>query len=269
MSLNIALTNTYDAQLFSNNYNEVRRAIDLGADVDAVIRGSTPLYDAARKNNTQILNLLLNRNADPNKKSHGETPLHKVVQSGNVRLAEALLEVDADPNIKDDIRGNTPLQYAAQRYNPRMIAALVKYGGDIFSENKYGDTPARNILMRVSIPAMKVENDDLTVQSSPFSIAKGSVGLSAKNNTDKYIIVTDVALYVNGDLISQASVNRGVPPRSNSGIASLPITKDAYKGVDIEKDGTSDVKYGFAIRYKIDGDKETLYETTRSTLKLW
>lgn len=261
--------NKYDTMLFSNKYEEVRRAIDLGADVDAVVRGSTPLYDAARKNNTEILFLLLNRDADTNKKSHGETPLHKVVQTGNVKFAEALLDAGADPNITDDIRGNTALHYASARYNPKMIEVLMSYDADIYVKNKQGDTPARNLFRRVSISALKVENDELSVVSTPFFITQGSVGLSGKNRTNYFIIVTQAALYVNGELVSQADVNRSIAPNSSAGIVSLPIDRNAYKNLEVDRSGTSDVKYGFAVRYTINGSTRTLYETTKSTLRLW
>ncbi len=69
----------YNHLLFSNNYTEVRKGINLGADIEARLRGSTPLHDAARKGNMEILYLLIERGADVNAVCHGETPLLKVV----------------------------------------------------------------------------------------------------------------------------------------------------------------------------------------------
>ncbi len=265
----LLLANQYDSLLFSNNYADVRKGVQLGANVNAVLRGSTPLYDASRKNNMDILYLLINRGADVNKLSHGETPLHKVVQFNNYRFAEALLKSGAKPNIKDTIRGNTPLHYAVSKNNKAMIALLMHYGADMYIENNTGDTPARYIFTKVQIPAMRVENKHLIVASSAFSVGQGSVGLSAKNPTDSFITITGIALYVNGDLISEQEVNRSLPPRSGAGIGSLGISREAYRSIPLSRNGTADVKYGFAVKYTIDGSSKTLYETTKTGIKVW
>lgn len=92
----MVLANRYDYLLFSNNYADVRKGVDLGANVNCTLRGSTPLYDASRKNNVEILYLLINRGANLNAISHGETALHKVVQFGNYRFTEALLKAGSE-----------------------------------------------------------------------------------------------------------------------------------------------------------------------------
>lgn len=265
----LLLANQYDYLLFSNNYRDVRKGIDLGADVNAVLRGSTPIYDASRKNNVEILYLLINRGADVNKVCHGETPLHKVVQFGNQKFAQALLKAGAKPNIKDSIRGNTPLHYAVGRNDKAMIALLMSYGADMYIENNMGDVPARFVFSKVQIPAMRVENKQITVASSAFSLSQGAVGVSVGNSTNTFITVVTVALYVNGNLISEIEVNKSLAPRSSSGVGSLPITREAYKSVPLSKDGSAKVKYGFAVKYTIDGSSKTLYETTKTNLKVW
>lgn len=265
----LLLANKYDYLLFSNNYTDVRKGIDLGANVNAILRGSTPIYDASRKNNTEILYLLINRGADVNKVCHGETPLHKVVQFGNYKFAQALLKAGAKPNIKDSIRGNTPLHYAVSRNDKAMISLLMSYGADMYITNDTGDAPARYIFAKVQVPAMRVENKELIVASSAFSIGQGAVGISASNPTDSFISIDKVALYINGDLISEIEVNRSLAPRSSSGLGSLPITREAYKSVSLSRDGSANVKYGFAIKYNINGKSRTLYETTKTNLKVW
>lgn len=265
----LLLANKYDYLLFSNNYTDVRKGIDLGANVNAILRGSTPIYDASRKNNTEILYLLINRGADVNKVCHGETPLHKVVQFGNYRFAQALLKAGAKPNVKDSIRGNTPLHYAISRNDKAMITLLMNYGADMYIENNTGDTPARYIFSKVQIPAMRVENKELIIASSAFSIGQGAVGVSGNNPTDAFVTISKIALYVNGDLISEIEVNRSLAPRSSAGLGSLPITREAYKSVSLSKNGTANVKYGFAVKYSINGKSKTLYETTKTDIKVW
>ena len=107
----------YNSMLFSNNYTEVRKGISLGADVEARLRGSTPLYDAARKGNIEIVGLLIERGADVNAVCHGETALLKVVALGDVRMAKELIQKGAKVNVADEHLGNTPLHYAVLKKN--------------------------------------------------------------------------------------------------------------------------------------------------------
>ncbi|PAF52542.1 ankyrin repeat domain-containing protein [Helicobacter sp. 13S00477-4] len=261
--------NKYDYLLFSNNYTDVRKGIDLGADVNARLRGSTPLYDASRKNNMDILYLLIHRGAKVNALSHGETALHKVVQFGNLKFAQILLKEGANPNIKDSIRGNTPLHYAVSRHDKNMISLLMNYGADMYIENDSGDTPARYILSKVNVPSMRVNNNDIMLTSSSFNIGQGSAGIQISNLTQNFITITYAALYINGDLISETQLNRTLPPESASNVGSLPITRDAYKSLSIKKSGSLGIKYGFAIEYSINGSTESMYKTTKVEMQMW
>lgn len=261
--------NKYDYLLFSNNYTDVRKGVDLGADVNSRLRGSTPLYDASRKNNMDILYLLIHRGADVNAISHGETALHKVVQFGNLKFAQALLKAGADPDIKDSIRGNTPLHYAVSRQDSNMIALLMKYGADMYIQNNNGDTPARYILSRVSVPTIQLADKNIALTSSPFRVSQGSVGFSIANLTPEFITITYAALYINGDLISESNFNRTLPPNASANIGSLPITKDAYKSISISRSGIAKIKYGFAIEYTINGSNKSMYKTTRTDIQVW
>lgn len=261
--------NKYDYLLFSNNYTDVRKGVDLGADVNSRLRGSTPLYDASRKNNMDILYLLIHRGADVNAISHGETALHKVVQFGNLKFAQALLKAGADPDIKDTIRGNTPLHYAVSRQDSNMIALLMKYGADMYIQNNNGDTPARYILSRVSVPTIQLADKNIALTSSPFRVSQGSVGFSIANLTPEFITITYAALYINGDLISESNFNRTLPPNASANIGSLPITKDAYKSISISRSGIAKIKYGFAIEYTINGSNKSMYKTTRTDIQVW
>lgn len=264
-----AYANKYDYLLFSNNYTDVRKGVDLGADVNSRLRGSTPLYDASRKNNMDILYLLIHRGADVNAISHGETALHKVVQFGNLKFAQALLKAGADPDIKDTIRGNTPLHYAVSRQDSNMIALLMKYGADMYIQNNNGDTPARYILSRVSVPTIQLADKNIALTSTPFRVSQGSVGFSIANLTPEFVTITYVALYIDGDLISESSFNRTLPPNASANIGSLPVTKDAYRSISISRSGIAKIKYGFAVEYTINGSNKSMYKTTRSDMQVW
>lgn len=267
--LNAGFANRYDALLFSNSYTEVRKGIDLGADVNSRLRGSTPLYDASRKNNMDILYLLLRRGADVNAISHGETALHKVVQFNNYKFAQILLKAGANPNMQDSIRGNTALHYAVALKNSAMIALLMSYGGNMDIQNNQGDTPARYILANVNIPSMNIANSDISLTSSAFQVGSGSVNLVITNLTDSFITITYGALYMDGNLSSEKDFAKKIPPRSRVNIGTLPISKDAYQDVRIQKSGIAHIKYGFAIEYDIDGSGNTLYKSTKIDVKIW
>lgn len=264
-----AYANKFDYLLYSNNYTEVRKGIDLGANVNAQIRGSTPLYDASRKNNMDILYLLINRGAKINAVSHGETALHKVVQFGNIKFAQVLLKEGADLDIKDSIRGNTPLHYAVSKQDKNMIALLMKYGANMYIENNNGDTSARYILSKVNVPSMSVRNDDMALTSNGFNIERGSVGFSIANLTKSFITITHAALYINGDLVSENNFNRAIPPTASISIGSLPITPEAYKSLSIKRSGRVGIKYGFAIEYSLDGNDKSMYKTNKIELQMW
>lgn len=54
----------------------------------------------------------------------GHTPLHNAVRSGNEEVVRQLLVAGADPNLPDRRTGRTALHYAAEQGNHRIITAL-------------------------------------------------------------------------------------------------------------------------------------------------
>lgn len=267
--LSIASANRYDYLLFSNSYSDVRKGVDLGANVNSRLRGSTPLYDASRKNNTDILYLLLKRGARVNAISHGETALHKVVQFNNYNFTQILLKAGANPNIRDSIRGNTALHYAVASRNSQMISLLLSYGADIKIQNNAGDTPARYVLSNVSVPSMQAQNKHILLTTTPFRVGSGSVGLNVQNLTDFFITITYGALYMKGNLISEQSFSRKIPPRSMVSIGSLPISQESYENVSVNRGGVASVKYGFGLEYEIEGRAGNFYQSAKAQMQVW
>lgn len=264
-----AANDRYNYLLFSNNYTDVRKGINLGADVEARLRGSTPLYDAARKGNMEILYLLIERGADVNARCHGETPLLKVVALNNLKFAEALISKGAKVNVADEHLGNTPLHYAVLKKNSQMISLLLSEGADMYAENNKGDTPARYILANHSLPAVSIKNSDITLKASSFNLGQGNVSISISNESKQFATISYIALYINGDLIAEADVNKKIPPLSNASVGSLKIPSDTYENIKIKKSGVTDIKYGFAVEYDLDGKGDSLYKKTTTELRLW
>lgn len=259
----------YNYLLFSNNYTEVRKGINLGADIEARLRGSTPLYDAARKGNVEILYLLMERGADVNAVCHGETALLKVVALNNIKFAKALIDKGAKVKVADEHLGNTPLHYAVIKKNAEMIKLLLSNGADMYAENHKGDTPARYILATHSLPAVSIKNSDITLKASAFNLGQGSANISISNESDKFVDIRYIALYINGELISESEVSRKIPPRSSAGVGSLKIPPDTYENIRLKKSGVTSIKYGFAVEYDLDGKSESLYKKTNAELRLW
>lgn len=269
MGASFGANDRYNNMLFSNNYTEVRKGISLGADVEARLRGSTPLYDAARKGNIEIVGLLIERGADVNAICHGESALLKVVALGNVKMAKELIRKGANVNIHDEHLGNTPLHYAVAKKNTPMIDLLLANGADMYATNNRGETPAGVVLSKKTMPAVSIENDDVILKASSFNLAKGSVGINITNKTEQFVTITYLALYVDGDLISEASANKKLAPRAGGLAGNLRIPKETYEGAKIKKSGMANVKYGFAVEYDVDGKTRSLYKSTKTEFQLW
>ena len=259
----------YNTMLFSDSYTEVRKGISLGADIEARLRDSTPLYDAARKGNLKIVNLLIQRGADVNAVCHGETALLKVVALGDVKVAKELIKKGAEVNVADEHLGNTPLHYATKNNHKEMIALLLSRGADMYAPNFRGETPAGKILKDKSVPALSIENEHLVLKANSFNLSKGTVALSIENKTQEFLDISHLALYMDGNLITDGNTNKKLPPHSSAGVGSLAIPADVYEKAKIRKSGNTTVKYGFAVEYDIGGVRKNLYKSTETQFKLW
>jgi ankyrin repeat protein len=74
--------------------------------------GLSALGDAAMRNRSRVLEVLLSHRADVNIRRHnGKTPLHAAAEEGHVDCVEVLLAANADVGAKDD-RGCTAAELA-------------------------------------------------------------------------------------------------------------------------------------------------------------
>ncbi len=148
-----------------------------GADINARAKDEiTPLHEAARGGNVDVVELLIARGAEINAKNKaGSTPLHWAILIGKAHkkeIADVLLNAGADPLIEDgagetsieialmeddsslaellvkaidlnklNYSGDTPLHYAVRRHNLKMIEILVAHGADVDKQDADGDTP--------------------------------------------------------------------------------------------------------------------------------
>ena len=88
----------------------------------------TPLHDAASRNCTNVIAVLLRAGAKLEAKDDaGETPLHVAAQEGCADAVRALVDSGADINARDK-QGNTPLKRALA-YEQAGVANLLRSMG--------------------------------------------------------------------------------------------------------------------------------------------
>ena len=107
---------------------------------------NTPLHQAARNENPDIINALIQTGADIHAKDekYEYTPLHWAAWwNENPDIINALIQAGADIHAKDEKYGYTPSHFAAwDNENPDIINALIQAGADIHAKDeKYGYTP--------------------------------------------------------------------------------------------------------------------------------
>ncbi|WP_051420631.1 ankyrin repeat domain-containing protein [Helicobacter pametensis] len=261
----------WDAYLFSDDYTTVRQGITRGGDLNSRWRGMTPLYNACRSGWADIVELMINRGADVNAKSYGETVLLKAAgkKVNDVTLAKVLLSNGADVNAQDT-QGNTALYHAIMNKNGKMIKLLLDNGADMYIKNKRGDSPARFILSKKSMPSVSFDNPDLMLSAQSFLLGRSTVPVGVVNKTAQFMKISQIAVYFNGDLLGSIQVNINVAPRAkmpNIGSIKLPAT--FYQNLKIKENGRAVVKYGLAVEYSLDGSSKSFENSKDIELALW
>ena len=136
---------------FSCNVSLVQNLLELGADATAIdsdsVDCSTSLHRAANSNvdhfaSAKIAVLLLDT-ADGtlvnSEDSYLRTPLGLAATKSNLPLAKVLLEHGANPNNQDE-NGWTAVHRACLNGPLELVMLLIRFGGDIYIENKNGET---------------------------------------------------------------------------------------------------------------------------------
>ena len=90
----------------------------------------TPLMLAIRRNNLDLIGLLIKRKANVNAAcEHGETPLLYACRFGDYCTISMLIDAKVDVNQKND-DGQTPLMYASECGHQFIVEKLIFHGAD-------------------------------------------------------------------------------------------------------------------------------------------
>ncbi|XP_057337863.1 putative ankyrin repeat protein RF_0381 [Microplitis mediator] len=100
------------------------------------------LLNAVKKNQTNIVKLLLSKNFQVNYSSKKLTnsPLHWAVTNTNYEIIEMLLNNQADVNAKNQY-GKTSLHLAIEKKNLKITELLINFGADINALTNHQETP--------------------------------------------------------------------------------------------------------------------------------
>jgi ankyrin repeat protein len=102
--------------------------------------GTTALAWAARWDDLEAADLLIQANANPNAANdYGVTPLSVACSNGSAAMAGKLLRAGANPNAAL-WSGETPLMVCARTGNSDAVRSLLEHGGDVNKATRRGQT---------------------------------------------------------------------------------------------------------------------------------
>lgn len=161
---------TVDADAFARavkrgKAQEVKALLDAGADPNAWnSSGETPLHIAARGDHVDVAQLLIDFGANPKLGKRDDAkamPLDDAVNFGKVPMAEFLTR-NGGYAPGNTVNGWTLLHRAAEKGNPRLVAALISGGADANEKTENGSTP---LLVAVSRRQQEVASALLDIPS--------------------------------------------------------------------------------------------------------
>lgn len=120
----------------SGNKKLIEFLLELGAPPDGLPNyfDETPLHEAALKNHTFIIQLLLDRGADINARdTNDQTALHKAAWNNCTSAMRLLLDRGADPNARN-LANQTPLDLARWRNHQEAIDLLMDFSASVGKE---------------------------------------------------------------------------------------------------------------------------------------
>lgn len=153
----------------------VRKLLDEGAAVDEVFPDkmlTTPLHQAAKNQNCELVELLLNNGASINAPNDfGITPLMLAVLHGQVEICNVLLRRGADASLRD-FAGESILALAVINRHPAIVKLLLEYGFDINIRDGTGQTALIRAIMIDHAEANPIRGVEMRPDVNSFSTTK-------------------------------------------------------------------------------------------------
>jgi ankyrin repeat protein/beta-lactamase regulating signal transducer with metallopeptidase domain len=133
------------AAVFGDHIDVARFLITKGADVNAKdMAGLTPLHNSCEQGKRNMAELLIAEGADVNARDlAGRTPLHRmfIIGRDHMDVAELLIAEGANVNAKVTGTRWTPLHYAVESGDARIVRLLSDNDADINAPTTDGQTP--------------------------------------------------------------------------------------------------------------------------------
>jgi ankyrin repeat protein len=123
---------------FADDLAGVKKAADESADINTQdLKGVTPLLLAVWNSNMEMVKFLLSKKANPNACSTNSSPVHEAVRQHNQQILEVVLSGGGNINLTTDF-GKTPLHTAIQEEQDGLIDYLISKKADVKSKNDGG-----------------------------------------------------------------------------------------------------------------------------------
>jgi ankyrin repeat protein len=148
--------------------------LEHGADINAVANDYsgpfTPVVQAIRCRQAEMVRFLLEKGADLNVAGGPETALHPFCRPAGLEMVELLIAHGADPNGVH--RNQTPLHVAARDGAPEVAAFLVSRGADLEAKNSSDNTP-----LHQAVESRRAEIVELLIAKGADVNARGNGNL--------------------------------------------------------------------------------------------
>jgi cytochrome c len=164
---------------------EIERLLDEGADVNESGL-ATPLFYAIQYKHTDAAHLLIERGADVNKASTWGTPLNEAAKQGNAEIVGLLLEQGADHTVTA-AEGLTPLHSAAEGGSVEAVQHLLDHGADINALTTFEEPPIHFARLKghEAVAQLLIENGWAPPEVTPVSDLLASADLDKGEITAK------------------------------------------------------------------------------------
>ena len=132
-----ALANT----VWGNHAEAAHLLLDAGANPNACDQhGNSVLHEAAEKADPTILKDLLAHSAHPNADADGYSPLFNAAQRNQSESITILLDAGAEVDYQLNEGGETPLMWAAKENASEAVKVLIERGANVHHQADYGDS---------------------------------------------------------------------------------------------------------------------------------